>query len=408
MSKRLFADQDLDVMLKWLSDKACQEVDQAEEDYILNISENDFVEYLVSKYKVNLPQLGDPSVFEPKEVDVDVGDDPMMGIRHGQNRSVKGCLVNVRIPFAGDSNFFSYRPSSYQIDTPLADLSHDHLDLVYVSPGPLNAAGVKLLYERDLALVRLNLTNIESQCTGFNSLLEGKIRQFVTGRKVRLLTNRRAILGMGLPIQRRANAPLTYTVPDIKRKAAILRPTVTQKSSVLEPTLDQQEYEHILSVIKSMVLVTERSPKAFGEMGEEIMRWHFLVQLNGQYDRASGETFNYQGKTDILIRDGDRNVFIAECKIWNGEAELLKAIDQVLGYLHWRDTKAAVLIFNRNKSFSDVLGKVSSAVQSHSCCKKLIEQIGATEWRFLFRNQDDPNRELQLAVLCFDVPKEAA
>lgn len=85
----------------------------------------------------------------------------------------------------------------------------------------------------------------------------------------------------------------------------------------------------------------ERSPKAFEQMGEEDLRSHFLVQLNGQYEgRATGETFNFQGKTDILIREGDRNVFIAECKFWHGEKQLLETIDQLLSYLSWRDTKA--------------------------------------------------------------------
>jgi hypothetical protein len=130
------------------------------------------------------------------------------------------------------------------------------------------------------------------------------------------------------------------------------------------------------------------------------------VQLNGQYQgRATGETFNYDGKTDILIREGDRNVFIAECKIWKGEAELLKAVDQILAYLHWRDTKAALLVFNRNKGFSDVLSKIAATIQRHSNCKKLIKTDGETGWRFLFSSKDDANRELQLAVLAFDVPR---
>jgi len=30
--------------------------------------------------------------------------------------------------------------------------------------------------------------------------------------------------------------------------------------------------------------------------------------------KATGETFNRARKTDILLREGDRNVFIAECK----------------------------------------------------------------------------------------------
>jgi hypothetical protein len=47
-------------------------------------------------------------------------------------------------------------------------------------------------------------------------------------------------------------------------------------------------------------------------MGEEDLRSHFLVQLNGVFQgQATGETFNFQGKTDILIRVEGRNVFMA-------------------------------------------------------------------------------------------------
>jgi hypothetical protein len=49
-----------------------------------------------------------------------------------------------------------------------------------------------------------------------------------------------------------------------------------------EPTLNMKEYEHILSVISNMVVVMERSPRAFSGMSEEDLRQHFLVQLNGQ------------------------------------------------------------------------------------------------------------------------------
>ena len=38
--------------------------------------------------------------------------------------------------------------------------------------------------------------------------------------------------------------------------------------------------------------------------------------LNAQFEgKAAGEVFNGQGKTDILIREGGRNAFIAECKV---------------------------------------------------------------------------------------------
>ncbi len=41
------------------------------------------------------------------------------------------------------------------------------------------------------------------------------------------------------------------------------------------------------------------------------------MMVNTHYrGQATGETFNKSGKTDILVRDGDRNVFVAECKWW--------------------------------------------------------------------------------------------
>jgi hypothetical protein len=45
---------------------------------------------------------------------------------------------------------------------------------------------------------------------------------------------------------------------------------------------------------------------------------------------GNGETFNFEGKTDILIRVEALNVFIAECKLWKGEKQFLATIDQLL------------------------------------------------------------------------------
>ena len=68
--------------------------------------------------------------------------------------------------------------------------------------------------------------------------------------------------------------------------------------------------------MQNMVPVMELSPHAFYNMGEEDLRSQFLVQLNGVFKgQASGETFNFQGKTDILIRVDGKNVFIAECTL---------------------------------------------------------------------------------------------
>lgn len=63
---------------------------------------------------------------------------------------------------------------------------------------------------------------------------------------------------------------------------------------------------------------------------------------------ATGETFNKKGKTDILLRHAGNNAFVGECKFWKGEKSFLSTIDQLLGYLTWRDSKTAVIMFVKN------------------------------------------------------------
>ena len=130
------------------------------------------------------------------------------------------------------------------------------------------------------------------------------------------------------------------------------------------------------------------------------------MQLNGHFQGdATGETFNYEGKTDILIKVDGRNIFIGECKFWTGEKGYLETLDQVLSYLSWRDTKAAVLVFNRNKDFSGVLEKIEQATGKHENCKKLVKKRSESSWTYLFGHKDDANREISITVQAYNVPE---
>src|SRR5207248_2156138 len=122
------------------------------------------------------------------------------------------------------------------------------------------------------------------------------------------------VAALGIPMRRREDAPRTYAAPVVRRKLPTSRLSGGTPAFKPEPALPMDEYEHILSIVLNMAKVIERSPRRFADMAEEELRDHFLVQLNGQYEgQATGETFNFQGKTDILIRTEGRNVFIAEC-----------------------------------------------------------------------------------------------
>ena len=74
-----------------------------------------------------------------------------------------------------------------------------------------------------------------------------------------------------------------------------------------------------------------------------------------------------------------KNIFIGECKFWKGKTQYLKTIDQILGYSSWKDTKVAVLIFNRNKNSSTVIQTIKEATIEHPNFKKTINDNSETK-----------------------------
>ena len=87
---------------------------------------------------------------------------------------------------------------------------------------------------------------------------------------------------------------------------------------------------------------------------------------------------------------------------------LTETIDQLLGYTSWRDTKVAVIIFNRNKDFSRVLTSIHETAKTHANFKRELSGSTETVFRYCFAHKDDKNRELFLTLLAFDVPQATA
>jgi hypothetical protein len=151
----------------------------------------------------------------------------------------------------------------------------------------------------------------------------------------------------------------------------------------------------------------ERSHKTFSKLKEEELRDFLLVILNANFEgEAMSEVFNCRGKTDILIRYKNHNVFIAECKFWRGEKAFLGTINQLFRYVTWRDTKLAILIFNRGGNLKTILEKIPQLVQNHRLYKRQLKLDGETKFRYVFHIPNDPNREVILTIMVFDIPKE--
>ena len=121
---------------------------------------------------------------------------------------------------------------------------------------------------------------------------------------------------------------------------------------------------------------------------------------------ASGEAFNKKGKTDIQIKYDSAIVFIAECKFWKGEKIFMRTIDQLLSYLTWRDTKASIIFFVRQKDFSAVLEKVRTTTNKHPNYLGFVNMGDETWFNYRFHINGDKNREVKLAIQLYHIPSE--
>lgn len=402
----LFWQHDLASMLRQLEEKLFQQIDAIERSQLLSTSVEDWSDYFEQQFKIDGPQLKKDQIqVDQDEINIDVSQDPTRVISdRTQPFYIRGTRIVFLVPLDGDQELFKYRPSTHTLSPPFGTANDGVLVLSYTRTDH-DAEAVKAAFEKDISEIEKYLVWIAQDIKPFNDSLRAKIRDRIEARRDKVLKDQGSAAALGFPLRRRQDAPETYVAPTVRRKAKLRPPSASATPFVPEPTLDLQEYEHILSVISNMVRVMERSPNAFRGMEEEDVRQHFLVQLNGQYEgQATGETFNFEGKTDILIRVNGKNIFIAECMFWRGPESLKKKIDQLLGYTSWRDTKVAILIFNREKNFSAVVNKIPQVVESHPNFKRRLPYTSETGFRFVLHHRDDKNRELMLTVLAFEVP----
>lgn len=389
------------------------EIDRLTESQVMKTQLEDWANHFSDKYSVDLVNLDEGGIYtEINDVQADprsLGDrnnfffDDRFG---GGSRTIAATEITFRIPFTGDSDLLYVQPSTYSFGTSArAGIENNELVFRYTFGTP-DAQAAKSNFDRDLNTIRQNINHLRNDFTSYNSELKTLALSRLQQRFSKLQKDNDVAAALGFPVKKRGDAPKTYIVPSVKRKLAPRPQPATQAAAKLEPALPLDEYEHILSVTKNMVTVIEQSPHAFKGMDEESLRSHFLVQLNGQYEgQATGETFNFDGKTDIIIKDNGKNIFVAECKFWKGGAAFTDTITQLLGYLSWRDTKAAILLFNRNKDLSNVLSQIPGLVKQHPNYLRDWRVSGhETEFRYVLHHRDDKARELFLTVQVYEVP----
>lgn len=409
----LFCTYDLHSVLESNSRNVSKEVDNIPESNIISGSDQELVEYIYSRVEIlPLEIYEDVKEMEQQETQVDVRyDTNRMILNSSQPCLVPGVMVVVTIPFSGESKLWNCQPSTYTLSPPHASIRvssteeySGYVDIVCTYPTDSlgDGSSMKQDIERVINDIRRCVESIKRDVEAHNKALRNAISQCIQARRQRLSKHDQIAKLLNIPLKQKSGAPSIEKLP-IQRK--LVRPLPKEKNMSPEPGIQDTDYEHILKVIRHEGRTFETTPRTFAVHDEEGLRDIILAHLNGHYEGlASGETFRNNGKTDIRIEDQSRAAFIAECKIWRGQKELQEAVDQLIGYLTWRDCKGAMIIFNKNVAgFSELQTKVPETLRQHPNMfeEKKVQQLG--EWRFVCRSLEDAARYIIIHVFLFNV-----
>lgn len=380
--------------------KAAAEANALPEQRILGIDPDALVGYFADKYGIAVPTIDRDAVSaEHHERQVTVYD--QFDRREFQ---VLGEAYDFEIPFSGDPVIFKLRPTTFSSSAPYGQVVGNTLRFT-VSGRTLEASDVKQKLDRFLAEVEQYLDWHKAMWQGLDASIRRDVGQAIESRRALLMRQKGSVAqlaGLGIKLKEKPGDARTFVPPAVKQKIVPQLPPM-RAASPPDPSLDTGQYETILSLVRGAGRSIEQSSTRTRQLDEEALRDMFLVPLNAHFGTAAGEAFNFSGKTDVIIKHQGGNLFVAEFKIWGGEKLFLETLDQLLGYLTWRDTKTAVVIFNRNRGFSDVVEKMRAAAKSHPSFISGPVRLDETSDQYIFALPQDADRRVTLSVLAFDL-----
>lgn len=404
----IFAEADLRNYLEQKKSLIIQSIGNESDDYLLNVNESDYVKHKVDEAQVVPLDIHEDQIYvssSEQMISAEYLPSSFYDVQRG--RSYKKDVIKFHIPFSGNRDLLRYMPSMRLMWSMDVEISGNEFTFEIINFND-NAESITRDKDSNMRNIMQQLSNVVAEVMQYNSSVNAQIKQAFDARKQRVLAKGNVLASLGVPIKKAGSVSPTFSVPtpQKRKKVAVDRPFVAEAGFKPEPSLDKTAYLDILKLINDVGKEFERLPSLYAGKEEEHLRDHFLMMLEPNFEgSATGETFNKTGKTDILLRHENSNVFIAECKFWRGQKTFLDTITQLLGYLTWRDSKAAVIMFVPNKDFTSVLETAKQVISEHPNHIDYVDAYDETWMNYSFHIDGDRNRQVSLAVMLYHIPR---
>lgn len=391
------------------------DIDQLSKDEVLNLEQDDYLDYLFDKYSLEPIHILQDSeiVHEPESIKKEV-EWPYNGYHygiHGRKVIRSGYKIKVSYQFTGNSDLFFVCPNSIIIGGGAsAELEIDHINSRIYLVFEVWEQDAERFQQDKISTFENKISQyltINPDVETFNSQIKQiALKELERRRKEYLAEN---IFFKAINVTPNQDTPLKIIVPTIQKKR-IPMPQVENRRYETYPSMSNEMYEDILAECYKSGQALERKPSLYQGKHEESLRDQFLFKLESRYDSvtATGETFNHGGKTDICLKDATSgaNLFIAECKFWHGTQAFHNALDQLFDrYLTIRDTKAALIFFVLENNFSGVLNTITEEAKKHKYYVSAQGNRGKSSFSYIFHLPTDSETTVYLEIMAFHFPK---
>ena len=385
------------------------EIKKLDYEYIVNVNQEEYINMLVVKNTVSFEIYYDTErrIFDGKQEKQEEIEEYPGYYGHRIMHRYTEYKFRLRYKYTGDIDVLRIRPNCFTFSTsynPMTiDVFGDELSISFSSRD-----NDSQIIEKQISEIKKNAFRNLDKPDGakwhinlFNEQLPQEIKKIFERVKAEKAKEHRMLVELGIDNL----DSTTIEVPILKRITPIPRLLENKKVSY---QIKDDVYKDILKHIYILCKGYEQHESIYKGKHEESLRDLIVPSLNSAFIGAnsSAETFNRKGKTDIITKAPDNSsIFIAECKVWRGEKVFMEAIDQLLGYVTWRDTRTAIILFVKKGEISDVIEKARSAMTKHPCYVIDKGQTNESSFSYTYHINGDNQSHIALELMIFHYPE---
>jgi len=384
-----------------LTDRIRKEVASKEDSYLLTVDPEEYATYLLERHA--LPEIvfdESRDRFIEKVRRQQQVQDPIWGLA---TREVVWARIGLPvIPDDRISDVLNLIPSTFTMSPPKMEYDKGFI----VTEALAKESDVQTTIQKVEQEISWRNQDIQKH----NEELSRTIKQSIEKRKQQIQDEEnlfdQIVEKVSVPLKRRDEVgSLVPSSLKVKQKIRPIMPPKTERP--IELQLPRDKLDAILDLSHQSCLQFERTPQTYAKLTEEDLRNIILSNLNAVFEGdAVGEAFSKLGKTDIYLKVSEGGIFIAECKYWRGPQTVGDATAQILGYLTWRHSYGVVILFSKNKGFSNVLQAVAQALPSLASYAEGYKQVADTHFVALHRLPEDGKKLVELHYLVYDLYSE--